>query len=166
MGNIYQPASVALVDCLFSETKVWSSTELELKTPEKRKQIMVYDLSLYMGGEGSFANGAGLCRQKPMTVVEKTFAQEVKRENVVDGMVEHMSTPHVKSIAITLLSMSPSTCPIERSFSVLDTIHKKARNQSGQDRVEDLLFIVINSRLLNNVQLDDDFVSSVLCNND
>lgn len=56
-------------------------------------------------------------------------------------------------------------CPIERSVSLLGTIHTKARNQFGQERVECLLFIVINYHVLNSVRLEDDSVSFVLSNN-
>lgn len=61
----------------------------------------------------------------------------------------------------TSLLMSPSLCPVEHRFSVLHAIHTKARTQLGQDIIEDLLFIVINCNVINNVQLDDDFVSSI-----
>lgn len=47
------------------------------------------------------------------------------------GRVFGMSAQHMKIIALTFLSMSPSTVLIERSSSVLDSIQTKRKKPVG-----------------------------------
>lgn len=107
---------------------------------------MIYELSLYMGRNGKFANAVSQRRQRSISIVEKTFEMKLSDEKMLSKgwwNAYGMEAPHIKGIEMTLLSLSPSTYLIQRSSSILDRIHTKSRNQFGNGRVEDILFIVI-----------------------
>lgn len=58
------------------------------------------------------------------------------------------SAPQLKAIGHHLEGMAPSSCPVERSFSLPESIHSLARTILTHDKVSNLLFIHTNVKFL------------------
>jgi hypothetical protein len=67
--------------------------------------------------------------------------------SVVDGPSE------LAQVAVALLSVCASEAAVERSFSIQDLVHSKVRNRSGPDMVEAQMFLRMNARLLENINI-------------
>lgn len=52
LGTIYQPSVESLTDSFMGDTNVWSTNELGSMTTDLRSNLLIYELSLYMGGDG------------------------------------------------------------------------------------------------------------------
>jgi hypothetical protein len=56
--------------------------------------------------------------------------------------------PELRRIAIAVLGMAPSSCPVERSVYLQKSIHTTSRNRLGHARVKNLVFCHSNMNLL------------------
>lgn len=138
-------------------------------TTDQYNDLLIYELSLYMKGDGYFANGAILWRKHPLVDVETSFERDFDDEkmssmgwwNAYDSCSKYQKDINETSINVTI--NLPDRAKL---FCSWHNPYPKSRNQLGQERVEKLLFMVINYRVLNNEQIDDDFVNSVLCRDD
>jgi hAT family C-terminal dimerisation region len=73
------------------------------------------------------------------------------------------SVPILRRIALILLSLSPSSCPSERSFSIQGSINTLKRNRLSHSTVQKLLYCNINLRLLDEISFGvPDFYDSVV----
>jgi hypothetical protein len=64
---------------------------------------------------------------------------------------------------LILLSLSPSSCHAERSFSIQESIHTLKRNRLSHSTVQKLLYCNINLRLLDEISCGvPDFYDSVV----
>lgn len=127
VGSIYQLALNALVEIFVNDTKILTADDLKKKSSDERENNLLYELSLYVGGNWMSSNGASKRRQEFIAIVEKNFELELDDKKMSSKEwwnAYGMDEPHIQSIAMTILSLLPSTCPIEQSFSILDSIHK------------------------------------------
>lgn len=127
VGSIYQLALNALVEIFVNDTKILTADDLKKKSSDERENNLIYELSLYVGGNWMSSNGASKRRQEFIAIVEKNFELELDDKKMSSKEwwnAYGMDEPHIQSIAMTILSLLPSTCPIEQSFSILDSIHK------------------------------------------
>jgi hypothetical protein len=77
-------------------------------SPEDRPNLLVAQIGSYVGNEGAFGNGAaykGTNRNGDVSMSGRGWW-------MFGG-----DTPELQFIAITLLGLSPSSCPVEQSFS-------------------------------------------------
>jgi hAT family C-terminal dimerisation region len=73
------------------------------------------------------------------------------------------SGPILRRIALILLSLSPSSCHDERSFSIQESIHTLKRNRLSHSTVQKLLYCNINLRLLDEISFGvPEFYDSVV----
>ena len=56
---------------------------------------------------------------------------------------------HLQNMAIRVLSIPTSSAASERCWSAMGNIHSESRNRLTDDRVEKLLFLYFNERMLN-----------------
>ena len=68
----------------------------------------------------------------------------MRRLDIVDG--------NVFKIAATVLSLPTTSAATERSFSAFEGVHTKKRNRLTNARIEKLVFIRHNMRLLTNCE--------------
>jgi hypothetical protein len=100
--------------------------EMNESSPEDRLNLLVAQIGSYVGNEGAFGNGAaykGTNRNGDVSMSGRGWW-------MFGG-----DTPELQFIAITLLGLSPSSCPVEQSFSQQNNIHTLIRNRLAHDKV-------------------------------
>jgi hAT family C-terminal dimerisation region len=103
----------------------------------------------------SFSNGVGEARQ-PVNLVGLLSS---KWDPVGWWRLFGGDVPDLRRIAIAVLGMTTSSCPVERSFSLQKSIHTTARNRLNHGTVNKLVFCHSNMNLLwEGNTVDDDVV--------
>ena len=64
-----------------------------------------------------------------------------------------MVVSDLSTLAIELLSVIPSSAAAERCWSSVGYIHSKSRNRLTNDRAEKLVYVYVNSRLFDRIDL-------------
>lgn len=166
-GRFFDASLVALKQFFIDDQKTWSNNELACERSNRQK-ILTAELALYLAGEGSFCNGGALRRQHKLIVLEHNLDDDMQLEQICSkGWWEAFgsSTPHLKIIALTLLSLPPTPCQGgDKSAATMKMIQSAMRNKLSQRSRDELLYTVINSRVLQNVpeSIDVDFISSMV----
>ncbi|CAI9265748.1 unnamed protein product [Lactuca saligna] len=58
------------------------------------------------------------------------------------------STPHLKRIAMTILSLTSSSSGCERIWSTFEAVHTKKRNRLEKNRLKNLVYVQFNANLM------------------
>ncbi|KAI3799127.1 hypothetical protein L1987_34417 [Smallanthus sonchifolius] len=58
------------------------------------------------------------------------------------------STPHLKKIAMRILSLTTSSSGCERNWSIFEGVHTKKRNRLEASKLNDLVFVQFNANLM------------------
>jgi hypothetical protein len=143
----------ALTQYFISSPRVFRENELTRLTVEDRMGVLRFQLSAFVSGTGSFAGGVqhrGVgCKQLIVgSAWWRFFGSDYKE---------------LSRSAVTILSLSPSSCVVERSFSQQKNIHSLLRNRLEHSKVRKLMYVYWNLRFLDNMPLDMvDMFESVL----
>lgn len=166
-GRFFDASLVALKQFFIDDQKTWSDNELASERSNRQK-ILTAELAIYVAGEGSFCNGGALRRQHKLIMLEHNLDDDMQLEQICSkGWWEAFgsSTPHLKTIALTLLSLPPTPRQArDKSATTMKMIQSAMRSKLSHRATDELLYTVINSRVLQNVPeaIDVDFISSMV----
>ncbi|KAI3675826.1 hypothetical protein L1987_85422 [Smallanthus sonchifolius] len=96
------------------------------------------DLNLYIDSVGQFGSPTALRGRKKVApyIWWRTYG---------------IDTPLLQTFAISVLSQTCSASPCERNWSTFDNLHSKKRNRLLQQKLNDLVFIQYNTRIIHNL---------------
>jgi hypothetical protein len=152
-GLYFDKDKEALIQDFASSPRVFCENELMRFTADGRMGVLLNQLSAFISRIGSFAGGvqhrgAG-CKQLIVgSAWWRVFGSDIKE---------------LSRIAVTVLSLYPSSCVVERSFCQQNNIHSLLRNRLELSKVKKLMYLYWNLGLLDNMPLDVvDMFESVL----
>ncbi|KAL7617858.1 hypothetical protein Lser_V15G04388 [Lactuca serriola] len=76
------------------------------------------------------------------------------------------SAPHLKRIAMSILSLTSSSSSCERNWSTLEAVHTKKRNRLDTNRLNNLVYVQFNANLMGKNKKRKDRTLEVLLAND
>ncbi|CAH1432877.1 unnamed protein product [Lactuca virosa] len=76
------------------------------------------------------------------------------------------STPHLKKIAMRILSLTSSSSGCERNWSTFEAVHTKKRNRLETNRLNNLVYVQFNANLMEKNKKRKDRTLEVLLAND
>jgi hypothetical protein len=115
--------------------------------------VLLYHLSTFTSGTGSFAGGVQHCGIGCKQLIVGSawwqfFGSDYKE---------------LRHIAVTVLPLTSSSCVVEPSFSQQKNIHSMLRNRLEYSKVKKLMYLYLNLHLLDNMPLNVvDIFESVL----
>lgn len=162
VGIIAERAFIAIRTYFVRSPHVFSPLQLEQLTDDQRMLLLREEFTTYAALSGTFVHGAGAAR-RPGAAVDVASLMASEWDLWGWWTLFGGSTPALREIGKALAGMSPSSCAVERSFSLQKSIHSLIRNRLTHDRVAKLMFIHTNLNLMGEVDLSEeelDFLQS------
>ncbi|KAM0885564.1 hypothetical protein ACQ4PT_030256 [Festuca glaucescens] len=104
---------------------------------DEEQDMMIEELKLYRAAKDSFGTDIATRQRK-----NKNF-------DPASWWLNHGTcSPHLKNLAVKILSLTCSSSACERNFSAFEQVHAKKRSRLRSDRLNDLVFVRVNSRLI------------------
>eukprot|EP00170_Pyropia_yezoensis_P001424 contig_6275_g1428 len=141
--------------CFLLSPLVFSSGQLQQLSDEERVRALRDEVTTYTALSGSLMNGADAAR-KPGATVNVESLRNSEWDLWGWWSLYGGSTPGLREIGKALAGMSPSSCDVERSFSLQKSIHSLIRNRLTHDRVSKLMFVHTNLNLMGEVALGEE----------
>jgi len=126
---------------------VISPHQLVTLNDDQRVTLLREQFTAYTGLSGTFFKGAFAAR-KPGMAVDIASIMTSSWDALGWWSLYGGSAPELREIGKALAGMSPSCCPVERSFSVQKSIHTLVRNRLAHDKVAKLMFVHTNLSVL------------------
>ena len=163
VANQVERAFRAIRTYFVSSPDVFSAAQLVQLSEDERMLVLREQLTTYTALSGSFQGGTFAARVPGVLVdIEGVMASQWDLWGwwaVYGG-----SSPQLREIGKALAGMTPSSCPVERSFSLQGSIHSLVRNRLTHDKVAKLMFVYTNMKLVSGTDLSAeqlDFFMSV-----
>jgi hAT family C-terminal dimerisation region len=137
----FDKAKEALIQHFVTSPRVFREKKMTTLTVDDCLGVLLYKLSAFISATGSFAGGVQhrgkRCKQLIVgTAWWRFFASDYNE---------------LSRIAVTVLSLAPTSCVVERSFSQEKNIHSLLRNRLEHNKVKKLMYLYWNLLLLDNV---------------
>ncbi|KAK2641469.1 hypothetical protein Ddye_023232 [Dipteronia dyeriana] len=107
---------------------------------EKQTNIMMTDLAMYTTKEGSFGKTQS---------IKECVVNNKKYDPVQWWSLFGHQTPDLQWVAKTILALTTSSSWCERNWSTFERIHTKKRNRLDVDRLNNLVYVQFNAKLIN-----------------
>jgi len=143
---------------------VFTPSQLEKTSDEQRMILLRQQFTTYAGLSGTFAKGAFAARI-PGSAVGVAHVMASNWDPLGWWVLYGSSAPELREIGKAVAGMVPSSCPVERSFSVQKSIHTLVRNRLAHDKVAMLMFLHTNLSFLSGREVLGDhpgFLESLL----
>ncbi|XP_023741997.1 uncharacterized protein LOC111890071 [Lactuca sativa] len=124
---------------------------------EMQRQVVMFDLPKYKEKVGRF--GADLAIKGCM--VNNADFDPARWWELFGG-----STPHLKKIAMGILSLTSSSSGCERNWSTFEAVHTKKQNRLERNRLNNLVYVQFNANLMEINKKRKDRTLEVLLAND
>jgi hAT family C-terminal dimerisation region len=152
--GIYLPGAEIAVEILFLRyPAVFSKAEVTSKSDVDRLGILIGQIGSHVQRSRSFAQGTG----------HRGINCQQLGGGVAWWQMFGVDYPQLSSITGIVLSLSPSSCSAERCFSQQKNIHTLMRSRLDHCKVNKLIFLYRNLRLLSNLPLDVDDTFNSVC---
>ena len=126
---------------------VFSPYQLATLNDDQRVTLLREKFTAYTGLSRTFFKGAFAAR-KPGMEVDIASIMTSCWDALGWWSLYGGSAPELQKIGEALSGISPSSCPVERSFSVQKSIHTLVRSRLAHDKVAKLMFVHTNLSFL------------------
>ncbi|XP_047049371.1 uncharacterized protein LOC124654408 [Lolium rigidum] len=104
---------------------------------DDEQDAMIEELKTYRAGKESFGTDIATRQRKNKNFDPATW-----------WLNHGTSSPNLKNLAVKILSLTCSSSACERNFSAFEHVHTKKRSRLLSDRLRDLVFVKVNSRMI------------------